>query len=586
MSKLCRILLLVPAGLVLGCSDPGPPADADIIVVGAGIAGLAAALDAGNAGAEVLVLDANSVGGGHAVIAGGFALVGTELQAERGYADTPDIAFSDLMAWGEDADPEWVRQYVEHSDSDVHDWLTGMGVKFNILIGTPESKVPRFHFAGGRAVNAVVPMMQKALQMPNIRFLWNTRATKLLVDKQTVAGVVTENLRSGALAEFRAAAVILATGGFQSELAMVRENWRSDRPLPERLLIGSGQFADGDGYSLAEQAGAAFVRMDHQVTFINGLPDPRTPDGNRALVTQNPDAIWVNSSGQRFVNEGANSKLVEAALFEQEFATHWLIFDERGKKSFGVRDGLWVNSATVNQEILLNPEVTQRANSIEELAIAAGLPSRALVATVNRFNAQVQSGEDWDFQRFGSGIEAPAPAEIVLAPFYAVQLYPTTRKSMGGPAINLNGQVLDPTGQPIPGLYAAGELTGVAGINGSHGGSGTFLGPALLTGRVAGQAAAAGVPGNRQPSTPTPPTADGTTAAGAPAASIEMFGLAELESLIQQARAGFWHFEASHELVLEREYACNQCHSPASPMASAVTAQQMLARIETCINCH
>ena len=73
------------------------------------------------------------------------------------------LSFADLMAWGEDADPEWVRQYVELSDRDIHDWLTGMGVKFNILIDTPESAVPRFHFAGGRAVKVVVPMMRQAL---------------------------------------------------------------------------------------------------------------------------------------------------------------------------------------------------------------------------------------------------------------------------------------------------------------------------------------------------------------------------------------------------------------------------------------
>ena len=583
MSKPYRILLLVAAGLMVGCSDPGPPVDADIIIVGAGIAGLAAAIDAGNAGAQVLVLDANSVGGGHAVKAGGFALVGTELQAKRGYIDTPDVAFSDLMAWGEDADAEWVRHYAEFSDRDVHDWLVEMGVKFNIIIPTPESSVPRFHFAGGRAVKVVVPMMQKALQMPTVRFLWNTRALRLLVNEQSVTGVVAENLRNGTAAKYRASAVILATGGFQSELAMVRKNWRSDRRFPERLLIGSGQFAIGDGYRLAEQAGAAFVRMDHQVTFINGLPDPRTPDGSRALVTQNPDAIWVNSSGQRYVNEDASSKLVEAALFKQESATHWLIFDERGKKSFGVRDAPWLNAGTVNQEILLNPEVTQSASSIEELAIATGLPSRDLATTIDRFNVQVQSGEDWDFQRFGPDIQAPIPAEIMQPPFYAVQLFPTTRKSMGGPAINLNGQVLNADRQPVPGLYAAGELTGVAGINGSHGGSGTFLGPSLLTGRIAGQAAAANIPENPQPSTPTTQTVEETTKAGAPA---EPFGPKDLKPLIQLARAGFWHFEASHALVLERKYACNQCHSPAFLMAGAITAQQMLVRSNTCTNCH
>ncbi len=571
--------MLVLAGLMISCSGPRPQNDADIIVVGAGIAGLAAALDAGRAGADVLVLDANSVGGGHAVKAGGFALVGTELQAKRGHTDAPEIAFADLMAWGEDADPEWVRQYVELSDRDIHDWLTGMGVKFNILIGTPESQVPRFHFAGGRAVKAVVPMMQNALRMPNIKFLWNTRATGLLVDNQRVAGVVSENLRSGASTEFRAAAVILATGGFQSEMAMVRDNWRNDRPFPDRLLIGSGQFASGDGYRLAEQAGAAFVRMDHQVTFINGLPDPRTTDGSRALVTQNPAAIWVNADGRRFVNEAASSKVVEAAVFEQDSATHWLVFDERGKKSFGIRDAPWLNPGTVNEEILLNPALTKSANSIEKLAIAAGLPVQALITTVTRFNAQIESGEDRDFQRFGSGTDAKIPAPIVQAPFYAIQLFPTTRKSMGGPAIDLDGRVLNSGGQVIPGLYAAGELTGVAGINGSHGGSGTFLGPSLLTGRIAGRTAAADL-GLDMPSQAI------NAPAGETPSTVVPIGLDVLQAMIDTRRPGYWHFEVSHALVLERAYECSRCHDADSTMTPAISAAQMLARLDTCTTCH
>ena len=571
--------MLVLAGLMISCSGPRPQNDADIIVVGAGIAGLAAALDAGRAGADVLVLDTNSVGGGHAVKAGGFALVGTELQTKRGHTDTPAIAFADLMAWGEDADPEWVRQYVELSDRDIHDWLTGMGVKFNILIGTPESQVPRFHFAGGRAVKAVVPMMQNALRMPNIKFLWNTRATGLLLDNQRVAGVVSENLRSGASTEFRAAAVILATGGFQSEMAMVRDNWRNDRPYPGRLLIGSGQFASGDGYRLAEQAGAAFVRMDHQVTFINGLPDPRTTDGSRALVTQNPAAIWVNADGRRFVNEAASSKDVEAAVFEQDSATHWLVFDERGKKSFGIRDAPWLNPGTVNEEILLNPALTKSANSIEKLAIAAGLPVQALITTVTRFNAQIESGEDRDFQRFGSGTDSKIPAPIGQAPFYAIQLFPTTRKSMGGPAIDLNGHALDTEGQSIPGLYAAGELTGVAGINGSHGGSGTFLGPSLLTGRIAGRTAAADL-GLDMPSQAI------NAPAGETPSTVVPIGRDVLQAMIDTRRPGYWHFEVSHALVLERAYECSRCHDADSTMTPAISAAQMLARLDTCTTCH
>ena len=319
--------------------------------------------------------------------------------------------------------------------------------------------------------------------------------------------------------------------------------------------------------------------MDHQVTFINGLPDPRTTDGSRALVTQNPAAIWVNADGRRFVNEAASSKDVEAAVFEQDSATHWLVFDERGKKSFGIRDAPWLNPGTVNEEILLNPALTKNANSIEKLAIAAGLPVQALITTVTRFNAQIESGEDRDFQRFGSGTDSKIPAPIAQAPFYAIQLFPTTRKSMGGPAIDLNGHALDTEGQSIPGLYAAGELTGVAGINGSHGGSGTFLGPSLLTGRIAGRTAAADL-GLDMPSQAI------NAPAGETPSTVVPIGRDVLQAMIDTRRPGYWHFEVSHALVLERAYECSRCHDADSTMTPAISAAQMLARLDTCTTCH
>ena len=139
---------------IAGCTRPLP--DADVIIVGSGIAGLSAALEAGAAGRSVLVIDANSVGGGHAVKAGGFALVGTPLQERKGYRDSPEIAERDLLAWGEDADPEWVRRYVRASRTEVHDWLTAFGVRWGFILDTPEHSVPRFHFANGSFMPAAM----------------------------------------------------------------------------------------------------------------------------------------------------------------------------------------------------------------------------------------------------------------------------------------------------------------------------------------------------------------------------------------------------------------------------------------------
>ena len=108
-------------------SDQEMSYHADVIVVGSGIAGLSAALEAAHQGASVLVVEANSVGGGHAVKAGGFALVNTKLQRSKGINDSPDLAWQDMQRWGEDADPYWTRRYAEESAGQVYDWLTGMG---------------------------------------------------------------------------------------------------------------------------------------------------------------------------------------------------------------------------------------------------------------------------------------------------------------------------------------------------------------------------------------------------------------------------------------------------------------------------
>ena len=132
------------------------------------------------------------------------------------------------------------------------------------------------------------------------------------------------------------------------------------------------------------------------------------------------------------------------------------------------------------------------APTVHELAGAAGLPPDAVEDTVHRWNEMVTGGRDTDFGRIGSNqLPWSSPSKIEHPPFYAVQFFPLTRKSMGGVAIDLSCRVIDISGRPIPGLYAVGELAGLAGINGKAALEGTFLGPAIVTGRVAGRAVAA-----------------------------------------------------------------------------------------------
>jgi predicted oxidoreductase len=580
--------LVALACLITACTGDPMPIDADVIVIGGGIAGLSAALEASSNGAEVLIIETSSVPGGHAVKAGGLALVGTPLQERKGFNDSPDIAYEDLMAWGEDPDPDWVRLFAENARNEIHDWLTGFGIEFTILLDTPEDTVPRFHFAGGTAVNVVVPMLREAMVRDNLHFVMSTEAEKLAITETGIFSIRTHHTRTGAYRDYAAPAVVIATGGFQSNLDLVRDNFRAHDSghsgAPEHLLIGSGRYATGAGIRLGQAAGAQLIRMDRQVTFINGLPDPRDPQ--RGLHVENPVAIRVDANGRRFVDESAHAKIIESAVMSLDQRMHWLVFDDQGRKKLRIRGAVWLNRDTIASEILGNPDVMHKADSIAALAASAGLPVDPLQATINRYNTFVANGEDMDFGRFDPVLNKAQPQAkaITEPPFYAVQLLPMTRKSMGGLAIDINAQVIGPADRPVDGLFAAGEATGVAGINGSHGGSGTFLAPSVLTGRIAGRNAAVSaknantvmtIPDNALEKPPT------DTAGQFPLMAAE-----SMRSLIRSKRAGYWHWDRSHETVLERALDCTDCHSNSWPTMPAVTTNQQLLKLETCAHCH
>ena len=569
LQPLLVVLALCVVSVSTSCTPLSPSNDADVVVVGAGIAGLAAALEAAAQGASVVVIEAASVGGGHAVKAGGFAMVDTALQRRKGIEDSAELAFKDLLAWGEDPNTYWAQRYAQESGAEVHDWLTNLGVEFVLLIPTPEHSVPRFHFTRGRAVNVVVPMLRKALQDPKIRFVWNMRATALLKSKAKITGVLGTDERTGIKQRFAADSVVLTTGGFATNLSKVRANWPADKQIPTDLLIGSGHYASGDGYRLAEWAGADLQNLDRQVIFYNGMPDPRDASSNRALHAQNSAAIWVNKQGRRFVNETADSKTVETAVSSLDPISYWVVYDANGAKRWQIRDADWLNKDTLGELILNNSEITVKADSIDELAKAAGIATHGLNTTLETWNRMVDVGTDFQHGRFTKDNNKPRAQALVTPPFYATRLYPYTRKSMGGPAINLYAQVLDESRTPIDGLFAAGELTGVAGINGKHGGSGSFLGPAVLTGRIAGASAAAAS------------SRSGALKRGSAAQSTQT-----TQSQADSTNPGYWHFNQSHARVTELEWSCNRCHTDRHPQRMAVTANEMLNRLNTCLDCH
>jgi flavocytochrome c len=552
-----------------------PDSPPQVIIVGAGISGLSAALELGRGGANVTVVDMSSVFGGHAVMSqGGVSVVDTPIQRETGWNDSSDLAERDFIEWGEDADPAWVKYYVENSRRDIYEWLTELGVRFEGVLPAPGNSVDRFHQPAGRGIGLVAPLYRECLKHANIRFVWNVQATKLLQDGDRVTGVRLLNLREDSEQSLKAEAVVLATGGFQSNLDMVREFWPADVTFPEKILAGSGRNSVGRGHRLAQAAGAELVKMDHQWNYFTGIPDPRQTDSNHGLSAANMYGILVNPQGQRFANLHNWAKEVMPPMLRQKRVTVWFVFDEATKSKFTISGSDWADFKKVERLVLDNPDLVAKADTIAGLAEKTGLPPKNLQATIARYNALVDKGRDEDFGRFGpdrSEFNNTASPKLNSPPYYAMQCWPLTRKSMGGVAIDLKCRVLTRSKTPIPGLYAVGELTGLAGINGKAALEGTFLGPCIVTGRVAARSILG------EPAPPVTPL---------PASSERCTDCHDVASLVKENRKGYWHFEKSHRVVLERELACLLCHAELAPYDEASHKMNQLALTASCASCH
>jgi len=552
-----------------------PVSSPEVVIVGAGISGLSTALELGRGGAHVTVVDMASVFGGHAVMSqGGVSVVDTPVQWENGWQDSVELARRDFIEWGEDADPEWVDYYVRNSNRDIYEWLSELGVRFEGVLPAPGNSVDRFHQPAGRGIALVTPIYQACLHHSNIRFIWNVQATKLLQNGDRVTGVRLRNLREDSEQELKADAVVLATGGFQSNLDMVREFWPAEITFPEKILAGSGRNSVGRGHRLAQSVGADLVKMDHQWNYFTGIPDPRQPDSNYGLSAANMYGILVNPQGQRFANLHNWAKEVMPPMLRQKRVTVWFVFDEATRSKFTISGSDWADFKKVERLVLENRKLVTKADTIAGLAQKTGLPVENLEATIARYNALVDKGRDDDFGRFGperSEYNNAASPRLETPPYYAMQSWPITRKSMGGVAIDLQCRVLTRSKTPISGLYAVGELTGLAGINGKAALEGTFLGPCIVTGRVAARS----ILGTSLPSVkPRLPTTE------------RCIDCHDVASLVDENRKGYWHFEKSHRIVLERKLACLLCHAELAPYDEGSHRINQLALTASCASCH
>lgn len=499
--------------------------EADVVVVGGGGAGSIAAIAAAEAGARVVVLEkADYLGGNTAVSGGIFNAADPERQAalemtdalrqavEDALAEEPanpghaqlqaDVraAFEDYLASGKTSlfdDPAWHALQTYNGGDKLANVELVRVLTGNALASLKEVESMGMEYkegvdqAGGalwqrthRPTSVLGTGYFKAYnaQMERygdqIQIAYRANATSLVTEDGRVTGVLAED-RDGNTYEFTATrGVIMATGGFASNVELRQQYCESDKwpDLGPDLKTTNMSTVTGDGIFMARDAGANLVDMD-QIQLLHSCCQ-RTGDADWALKYSVGTSIFVNQNGERFINEDARRDELCLAIFEQPGKMMWII---QSGDTYPNPDEMIMNGGVPLAKCVATGDAFY-ADTLEELAEKIGMPADALVQTVEEYNQAVETGQD----RLGKKVFVD---KLVTGPFYALNRAPSAHHTMGGVQIDASCHVLDTAGNPIPGLYAAGEVTG--GIHGGNRLGGNAVADTVVFGLIAGRSAAA-----------------------------------------------------------------------------------------------
>lgn len=474
-----------------GGTTPTELLEVDVLIIGSGPAGLAAAWEADQAGASVLVVERDETLGGAGHYARHLMGVGTRFQEESGVVDDPDQL---IMEWpsisnGGDASDPWV-QALANDSADVLHWLvdelggTFEGMKNDNSAGSTQ----RVHAIGYGTYGAV-----EGLVVAVGHLAWtSSEATALRYDPKDpsrVAGAFVLDLATGEEQEIVARSTIIATGGFARDFERVVDA----RPeLAGALLTYEAKpSSDGGGHHLLEEAGADFQNMENHGLYLNGTFDPREGINEEGVLMDMLQlSIIVDLDGQRVGDESkglhfsqvalmgdAPDKRLFAVMAENDFDAMTLT---AMADSFGLGDG-----TTLEPADLINLGTARRAGDIEGIRTLTDIDADGLQSTLTHYDQIVASGVDSDFGKQSSALRT------ILYPIIIVELAAGSAKSFGGARLDEQARVLDTNGEVIPGLYAAGEVAGMLGTPATGQGFGGSVTACYLTGRVAGRSAAA-----------------------------------------------------------------------------------------------
>lgn len=452
--------------------------DYDVIVVGSGAAGLAAALGACDAGASVLVVEADKQVGGSSRLSGGhFYAAGTSVQNAAGIEhDDADAMFEHYMTLNQWlVEPSVVRRYCDLS-APTFEWLKGLGVEF-----LPEKVYPsgvgstaRGHPPEGGG-ERVIEVMHGQLGQRSVDFVLNSRVSKLVSDD---AGAICGIQIGDDVAT--CGAVIMATGGFGANKELLRRYYPEAAKADNWTWYIGTPMAQGDGLTLGEEVGADLAGFNRGLLLV-------TPGFGRDLEVLLPGwLVMVNPQGRRFANETAPYTVL-GGLIQKEGGHAFAIFDEAARKDAKpspISQANWVHEPL---EARAEEGRIARADTLAELAAKIGAEPDVLEGTIARYNADCDRGIDSVFFKDPASGMRP----LTTPPFYATELRPAIVCWTGtGLRIDADTRVLRKNEQPLAGLYAAGETVGSLHGDRYIGGGGSY-GPCIVFGKLAGEQAAA-----------------------------------------------------------------------------------------------
>lgn len=528
---------------------------AEVLVIGGGLAGIVTALECLRAGRHVILVDRDTPErfGGLALWAfGGMALVGTPLQARMKIPDTPEIALRDWLRFGELAEHEhwprrWAEYYVEHSRAQVYDWLLAHGLKFMPAVNWVErglhgegNSLPRYHVLWGTS-RELTRCMIAALRQdggPRLTLLHRHRVTALERSGGHLSGAVAVDEASGQEVRLSAPVVVLAMGGLNGSHDQVRANWPPERPRPATMLNGAHPYADGALHRLVVSLGGQITHAGEMWNYAAGFPHPQPHfDGHGLSAIPCKSALWLNHRGERIGPEplvtGFDTHWLCQRVAAQEKPWTWHLLNWRiAAKEFAIsgaehnprirdrqfllflKELLWGNHRLIRQmaaesrHFLVADTLADLAAKMNALTGTNDVRPEVLQATADAFDANFAHGNrlhnddqirrilharQWGPDRLRTCKPAPLQ-QRGAGPYIAIQMQLITRKSLGGLQTDLHSRVLDSAGQAITGLYGVGEAAGFGGggASGKRSLEGTFLPGCILTARAAARSITSG----------------------------------------------------------------------------------------------